>query len=528
MTTDTLTSFLSWYFDHHPAHAAQVGSLEHYSTFGDFSAAAFEQRAREKGAWVARLEPLPRSVDRDLALSVLRGSLALEAWPGWRRDPQEYSGMVFFGLLGPFLHRLLPEDELVATAIAKLREVPSVFAAAEANLDPALASPLVVKRARDQVRTGRAFVLDSLPQQVSSPELRAQLVDAAVPAAEAFDRYAVFLDELVLRATGDWRMGEKLYSTMLQDKELLGYGAPELHQRGQDAYAALEAELVELAGSADWRTAMSALQDDHPPTLEAMRAEYEAETARARAALVEHSLVTLPDGEECQVVPSPPFQRAIMAVASYVGPPPLTSNRGGYFFVPYTPDNATDEQITQRLRTNARSQLPTISVHEAYPGHHWHSAWVAAQGPAHPLRKVFRTPYFSEGWALYSEKLLRSVGYYTTRGALMGHVEARLFRAARMVVDTALHCGDMTPDEAEAFMVARTALTPGTAAGEVKRYCAWPTQAPSYLTGALEIDLIRDDYLAAGLGSLRDFHDRIAGSGALPLGLARRVALGED
>jgi uncharacterized protein (DUF885 family) len=528
VTTDTLTSFLTWYFDHHPAHAAQVGSLPHYSTFGDFSASAFEQRAREKGAWVARLEPLPKSVDRDLALSVLRGALAMEAWPSWRRDPHEYSGMVFFGLLSPFLHRLLPETELVACAVAKLREVPSVFAAAEANLDASLASPLVVRRAMDQVRTGRSFLLDALPLEVSSPALRAQLVEAAVPAAEAFDRYAAFLEDLAVRASGDWRMGEKLYSAVLQDKELLGYGAPELHQRGQDAYASLEAELIELAGSPDWRSAMSSLQDDHPPTLEAMRAEYEAETRRARAALVEHSLVTLPDGEECSVVPSLPFQRPIMSVASYLGPPPLTSLRTGYFFVPFTPDNATDEQITHRLRTNARSQLPTISVHEAYPGHHWHSAWVAAQGSAHPLRKVFRTSYFSEGWALYAEKLLRSVGYYTTRGALMGHVEARLFRAARMIVDTALHCGDMTPDEAESFMVSRTALTPGTAVGEVKRYCAWPTQAPSYLTGALEIDLIRDEYLAAGLGSLRDFHDRIAGSGALPLGLARRVALGEE
>lgn len=528
MTTDTLTSFLSWYFDHHPAHAAQLGSLEHYSTFGDFSASAFEQRTREKGAWLQRLEPLPTSVDRDLALSVLRGALAMETWPSWRRDPNEYSGMVFFGLLTPFLHRLMPEAELVECTVAKLREVPSVFAAAEANLDASLASSLVVRRALEQVRTGRSFLLDALPREVSAPSLRARLVEAAVPAAEAFDRHAAFLEDLVLRASGDWRMGEKLYSTLLQDKELLGYGAPELHQRGQDAYAALEAELVELAGTPDWRAAMSSLQDDHPPTLEAMRAEYEAETRRARAALVEHSLVTLPDGEECSVVPSLPFQRPIMSVASYLGPPPLTSLRTGYFFVPFTPDDATDEQITHRLRTNARSQLPTISVHEAYPGHHWHMAWVAAQGDAHPLRKVFRTSYFSEGWALYSEKLLRSVGYYTTRGALMGHVEARMFRAARMIVDTALHCGDMTPAEAESFMVSRTALTPGTAVGEVKRYCAWPTQAPSYLTGALEIDLIRDEYLAASLGSLRDFHDRIAGSGALPLGLARRVALGEE
>ncbi|SES05072.1 Uncharacterized conserved protein, DUF885 familyt [Lentzea xinjiangensis] len=528
MTTDTLASFLSWYFEHHPAHAAQVGSLEHSSTFGDFSATAFERRAGESGQWRARLEALPRSVDRDLALSVLCGSLALQAWPAWRRDPSEYSGVVFFGLLAPFLHRLLPETGLVDAAVAKLREVPSVLAAAEANLDPSLASPLVVRRALGRVRTGRAFVLDSLPGQVSSVEQRARLVEAAVPAAEAFDRHAAFLDDLALRATGDWRMGEQLYSTLLQDRELLGYGAPELHRRGQDAYAELEAELIGLAGSSDWRAAMSSLQDDHPPTLAAMRAEYEAETARARAALVEHSLVTLPEGEKCHVVPSPPFERAMMSVASYLGPPPLTSRRTGYLFVPFTLDGATDEQISHRLRTNARAQLPTIAVHEAYPGHHWHAAWLAAQGPAHPLRKVFRTSYFSEGWALYAEKLLRSVGHYTTTAALMGHVEARLFRAARMIVDTSLHCGDMTPAEAEAFMVARTALTPGTAAGEVQRYCAWPTQAPSYLTGALEIEQIRDEYLAAGLGTVRDFHDRIAGSGALPLGLARRVALGED
>ncbi|GGM96304.1 hypothetical protein GCM10011609_37490 [Lentzea pudingi] len=224
MTTDTLASFLSWYFDRHPAHAAGVGSLPHYSTFGDFSAAAFEQRAREKEAWLAELETLPRSVDRDLAVSVLRGASAMEAWPGWRRDPHEYSGMIFFGLLGPFLHGLLPEAELVTSTVAKLREVPSVLAAAEANLDPSLASSLVVLRTLGQVRTGRSFLLDQLPLQVSSPELRATLAEAAGPAADAFDRHSAFLEDLAVRAGGDWRMGEKLYSTVLQDKECSATG----------------------------------------------------------------------------------------------------------------------------------------------------------------------------------------------------------------------------------------------------------------------------------------------------------------
>jgi uncharacterized protein (DUF885 family) len=121
--------------------------------------------------------------------------------------------------------------------------------------------------------------------------------------------------------------------------------------------------------------------------------------------------------------------------------------------------------------------------------------------------------------------MMREQGYFETTGQELAHLDFRLFRAARIIVDTELHCGDMTVAQAEEFMTTKYTLTAGTAAGEVSRYCAWPTQAPSYLTGALEIEAIRDEFLARGLGSLKSFHDRIAGSGALPLGLARRVVL---
>ena len=68
-------------------------------------------------------------------------------------------------------------------------------------------------------------------------------------------------------------------------------------------------------------------------------------------------------------------------------------------------------------------------------------------------------------------------------------------------------------------MASRASLSPGTAKAEVDRYCAWPTQAPSYLTGCLEIEHM----LAEWTGDLRQFHDALAGSGCLPLGLARRA-----
>jgi uncharacterized protein (DUF885 family) len=537
--------YLTWYFAENPAHAQLLGAEGFDGQLGDHSAEAMLRRDRQAADWLARFDALApaadldEEIDRRLAVAQLRGQQLLADWPIWRRDPAAYLSLTFFSLLIPYVHRLHPEEYLVEDTLAKLAQLPDVLAACRDNLDAELAAPLLVGRGLGQCRTGRAFVTSSLPAMVGDERLAARIREAAEPAAAAFDETAGFLEEFQDKARGDWRMGERLYSALLIERERLGYGAAELHERGERAYAALDAELRELtraitrgsgAGapdggeSADWHALIATLQDDHPPTLEAMRAEYEAETERARRFARERGIVSFSPGEECRVIPSPDFQRPILSVASYMPPPPLTASRIGHFFVPYAPADFTEEQVRQRLATNSRAQIPTISVHEAYPGHHWHLSWSA--NSTRTLRKVHRTPYFSEGWALYVETVMRDEGYFTDPRHELAHVEARAFRAARIVVDTALHCGDMTVEQAEAFMVEKTALSAGTAKGEVSRYCAWPTQAPSYLTGCLEIERIREEYLARGLGSRREFHDTIAGSGSLPLGLARAAALG--
>ena len=183
-----------------------------------------------------------------------------------------------------------------------------------------------------------------------------------------------------------------------------------------------------------------------------------------------------------------------------------------------------------RSRVAINVDLPVLSLtlghlvaHEAYPGHHWHLSWMA--GTPHTVRKLVRTSYFNEGWALYSELMMREQGFFTAPEHELAHLHARIFRAARIVVDTALHSGQMSIDEAERFMVEKSSINPDTAVTEVNRYCSWPTQAPSYLTGSLQIEQMRTDYLAADRGDLRSFHDTLAGSGSLPLGLARRAVL---
>ncbi len=146
------------------------------------------------------------------------------------------------------------------------------------------------------------------------------------------------------------------------------------------------------------------------------------------------------------------------------------------------------------------------------------------------LRQAYRTPYFSEGWALYAERMMREQGFFfTDLRHEMFQFEATIFRAARIVVDTSLHMGEMTWDEAVDFMTRHTALTEPTAKAEVTRYCAWPTQASSYLTGCLEIVRIREAFFAkrgsADTDALRDFHDAITRSGGLPIALAERAAM---
>jgi uncharacterized protein (DUF885 family) len=255
-----------------------------------------------------------------------------------------------------------------------------------------------------------------------------------------------------------------------------------------------------------------------------MRQKYEEWTEKARQFLIDTGLVTLPEGERCLVDPSPPFQRPIMAVASYSSPPAFKPGLTGHFFVPFPPDGTPPEEVAKRLATNSHSSIPTIAVHEAYPGHHWHLSWMHKLD--RPVRKVVTTSYFTEGWALYAERLMREHGFYRDPRHELCHLDARIFRAARIVVDTSLHIGDMSFEEAVEHMRTKASLSEPTARAEVGRYCTWPTQASSYLTGAIEIERIRAAYLAAGTGDVRAFNDTIAGSGALPIALAERAVTG--
>jgi uncharacterized protein (DUF885 family) len=519
-----------------PVRATALGITGYDDQLGDFSGPGFERQAAHGRRWADRLAgitadglSLDQQIDLELVRSTLAGEAIMEDWANWRRDPSIYLGPCLTGVFILFLNRLQPEPALVAAAVSRLRAIPEVLDAARSNLEAGLTSKLIAERGLGQCRAGVTYCRDLVALEAADPSHRAHLAEAGAEAALALESFADHLGELVARAEGQWAIGEARYSALLEQRELLRYGCAELSRRGRDALADLDADAADLARrieahASGWQEVVETLAHDRPQDPEAMRAGYSHWTGAARQFLVDRQLVTLPDGEQCLVEPSPVFQRPVLAVASYNGPPPFTRSLTGHFFVPYPPEGTTDADLAKRLTDNNHHSMPTVAVHETYPGHHWHFARL--QSNPRPLRRAQWTSYFVEGWALYAEAMMRGQGFFGDLRQELCHVQARVFRAARIVVDTGLHTGEMALDEAVTFMSERAGLTEPVARAEVTRYCAWPTQASSYLTGATEIDRLADRWRQEARGDLRGFHDAIAGSGGLPIALAERAAFG--
>ena len=537
--SDLAAEFLAEYHAEHPVQASALGLAAYDDLLDDLSAAAFERRRASDDAWLTRFRELDvatlsfdEAIDRDLVVARLTERAIYDEWESWRRSPDAYMNPGLEGVFILFLHRLRPEPDLVRSAVERLRGIRAQLDAGRANLSPELVPALLLRRAVNQARAGATYTRELLPAQVD-PANRAELASAGAEAADALEAYAAYLEEIEPNASGDWAFGEARYDAVLRDAELLGTNARELRERARREIGTLSAQMRatahQIAGHEDWHALVLELNHDRPADPEAMRVGYEEWTARARAFLHERRLVSFPPGEECSVEPSPPFQRPVLAVASYQDPPPFSASMRGHFFVPFPPDGASEAEIAKRLESNSYPSIPSTAVHEAYPGHHWHLVMAKLNPSA--VRQVFGTSYFAEGWALYAERMMREAGFYDDPRHVLFQYEATLFRAARIVVDTSLHLGEMTHEEGVRFMLEHSSMTEPTAIAEVTRYCSWPTQASSYLTGCLEILRIRDRFLAArgatiaDVNAMRDFHDTITGAGTLPIALAERAVM---
>jgi uncharacterized protein (DUF885 family) len=170
--------------------------------------------------------------------------------------------------------------------------------------------------------------------------------------------------------------------------------------------------------------------------------------------------------------------------------------------------------------------MPTLAYHEAIPGHHLQGA---IQQQLHDL-PVFRQANFytaySEGWALYAERLAWEAGFYEDDPyGNLGRLQDELFRAARLVVDTGLHAKGWTREQAITYMMENVGFSEAEVTAEVERYVVWPGQATAYKVGMLKILALRQRARET-LGEafdIKEFHDVVLTNGAMPLEILERV-----
>ena len=167
----------------------------------------------------------------------------------------------------------------------------------------------------------------------------------------------------------------------------------------------------------------------------------------------------------------------------------------------------------------ALAPVEAVSYHEGIPGHHLQISIAEELTGLPEFRKYLGYTAFVEGWALYSERLGKEIGFYTDPVSDYGRLEADIWRAIRLVVDTGVHSLHWTRQQMVDYFHDHSAIDETNIQAEVDRYIAWPGQALGYKMGQMKILELRAR-ARTQLGQrfdIKAFHDTVVDSGALPL-----------
>jgi prolyl oligopeptidase len=194
-------------------------------------------------------------------------------------------------------------------------------------------------------------------------------------------------------------------------------------------------------------------------------------------------------------------------------PPTGDGSRAGFYYV-----------NTHDLKSRPLYELETLSYHEAVPGHHLQIALQQEMKNLPNFRRFTHFMGYMEGWALYSERLGKEAGFFENPYYDFGRLTYEIWRACRLVVDTGIHYFGWPREKAVDFMKQNTALSELNISSEVDRYIAWPGQALSYKMGELKLQSLRDkaQNTLKGAFDLREFHEVVLKSGAIPLSLLEK------
>ena len=320
---------------------------------------------------------------------------------------------------------------------------------------------------------------------------------------------------------GIWRLpnGEEIYRSALRSNNSTTLTADEIHQIGLSEVARIELEMEDILvgqglseGSVVSRIRyLMELPEHNFTNTDEGRIEQIAYLNEVNAkimASIENYFITIPP-QPLEIVRVPEYSQD-SAPGGYYQPPGLDGSSPGRFYI-----NQKD------TRDNPRWTLPTLMYHEGAPGHHFQLSAAQLIENVPFLRKVSPFTAYAEGWGLYSERIAaEDMGMYQDDPlGDLGRLQAEMFRAVRLVVDTGMHAKRWSRERAIEYMLSKTGMTEAEVTREIERYVVWPGQATAYKVGQLFMLRLRAmaENQLGDTFDIREFHEMILMNGAMPL-----------
>ncbi len=419
--------------------------------------------------------------------------------------------------------------------IARLHKIPTALRQASENLlagiddhrvQPAYILEKVLKQTEElasQTPEASPFALPlkKFPAAIAAADrkrISSDLLEAIeTDVLPAYIRFAKFVKVVEIPAgrqdPGIWasKDGDAYYAFCVRRSTTMDKTPAQIHQIGLDEVKRDEGEMLAIVkklGYSDIKTFSAAMAKDpkqHPASKSGLLDQYRRYEDQMRPKLPE--LFTRLPKAPLEVVPMPEY---------------LGKDQAAAWYAQGTPDGTRPGRVnvnTYNAIERANAPIEAVAYHEGIPGHHLQISIAQELTGLPEFRKHIGYTAFVEGWALYSERLGKEIGFYQDPISDYGRLESDIWRAIRLVVDTGVHSQHWTRQQMVDYFHDHSAIDETNVQAEVDRYIAWPGQALGYKMGQMRILELRAK-AKADLGpkfDLKTFHDTVVGGGALPM-----------
>jgi len=524
-----------------PEFATYVGDTRYNDRLGDHSPEAVAkdvEHAKEQLKLFEAIDttgfPDGDALNQKLMVRALREDIEGAQFNDWQMPVNQMNGP-HLGLAS--MPRQMPFFSVkdYDNYISRLHQIPKALDQVTANMKLGMANQLmppkfllekVAAEAQDiadatEDKSPFTQPLQKFPASISEAEQK-RIREAVAKAVKtevnpAYARFAAFVkNDYAPRGRtemGVWSLpnGDARYQFLVKRLTTTGYTPEQIHQMGLKQVAELDAQMLAIAkaqGYAAIKSFNEHIRQDpklHGTSGEQILGLYQHYTDQMYTKLPQ-LFGRLPK-TKLDVVPMEAFRAPNEVPADY-SPGTADGSRPGRI-------NVNEYDPEHRLLLNVEA----IGYHEGVPGHHLEFSISANLTDIPPFRKYNYLPAYSEGWALYSERLGKDVGFYQDPYSEYGRLGNEMWRSIRLVVDTGVHYKHWTREQMVEYFRAHTAMDEPNIQTEVDRYIAWPAQALSYKMGQMEILALREQ-ARQELGAKYDvktFHDEVLSAGPLPL-----------